>query len=413
MSKYVITTVGMSLFSNFNSQEVQEFISEQFSFTDENSINTQIDGIKEKSASEYSAYDNDDIKAIKTTIINFWIKRGICRDDNKILKPDNNNHFNKIASAEIASCIKYVEAHPNENITFHLIATDSALCVLAAEIIKESLNTYFNDKVKVQFNVQTDAINDLIVTNEDTFKSGIANLMKRIEEIKAVNTSNDIQFDFNITGGYKATVPTLTLYSQFTPNSELCYIFEDSNHLFSIPPNLPIKPNETIFENFWDTFIKLESSNIDRYNGNDVFYHACEGLVEIQLNNKIALNPIGKMLWKKYKSQFFIFYVTHEVKGLIKEKDELKKVISERFHNNDIRANIKTREHTYHKVFGDNGDTFRIFFIDLDNKCYIYKIFYNMNKMHNTYNVYLKENEHNVPDISSLDLESYKIKIST
>lgn len=79
------------------------------------------------------------------------------------------------------------------------------------------------------------------------------NLIKRVEEISEGYYKNVL---FNISGGYKVTIPYLTVMAQIN-SCDMYYIFEEHDELIKIP-SVPIVIDDEIFSNHYNKFKELE-----------------------------------------------------------------------------------------------------------------------------------------------------------
>jgi len=343
--KKVITTVGTSVFDNY------------FNQNNNSSFQLYYNKLENKSFSEWSDY-KEYIDKLKQGIKG-WIKGA------------------KDASAEITSILKIREELQGEELDVYLLATDTILSALAAEIIKD----YFEDKVNAYFNNQNDIISELQVKDKSSFiKKGLPNLINRINQISAGFWENIL---FNITGGYKGVIPYLTIISTIN-RCEIKYIFEKSEELITIP-QLPIKIDETIFDNYINYINKLEQG-IDDYNKekqNNKTYKELEknGLVEYE-DNLAFLSPIGQILYTKYKNNVFVFYASDNVFEEIQKQGNIREILSSKFVKNFER---KTEQKNDHYVYDDGNNPYRIFYFQQENNIYIYKTF----EDHDEYEKYL------------------------
>lgn len=222
--KKLITTVGTSLFENYLRQR--------------RDIEDYYERIKEACYDEYEEYKSY-AERIKRSIINYY---------NKYL-PDE-------ASAEIKS-IRKINKDLKDELEIYLIATDTIASFIAATVIKEFLE---KEDFKVYFNCEIDVIKGLQVKNRQIFiNQGLSNLIRRIENITGGYYEEVI---FNISGGYKAVIPYLTLMAQIN-GCEMYYIFEDTEELIEIPPG-PVTLKNEVFDSFKEEFIELENG-IDNY----------------------------------------------------------------------------------------------------------------------------------------------------
>lgn len=138
-------------------------------------------------------------------------------------------------SAEIASIIA-IQKELDKDIKVHLLATDTILSVLAAELIKQWFEDEGNRQAypgikEVVFKKPTpgfennDAekhvVKDLRIVSTDGYEKGAINLLEALNRITNKNTV------LNITGGYKVIVPLLTVWAQIK-KVNLKYLFNES-----------------------------------------------------------------------------------------------------------------------------------------------------------------------------------------
>lgn len=225
----VITTVGTSLFTNYKKKETRDLQEFEDNYCE---IDTAFDNL-EKNSMSASDITNDkfevEIDHIKTVIKRDWLLAKRCE-----------------ASAEIKSLIEIAKEEGDLEVV--LLATDTVLSVLACTLICEWFNqTYPSVKVEKEPNItclfvqEQHVITGLQVKDADTFKS--KGFQKLLELLKEHSNKKTI---FNISGGYKAIIPFMTLYGQLK-NIELRYIYEDSSDLISIT-KLPIDLDWAIVE---------------------------------------------------------------------------------------------------------------------------------------------------------------------
>lgn len=133
------------------------------------------------------------------------------------------------ASAELQST--HAILNQLSDIKVHLIASDTIVSRLAAEILVEVLPTLLS--VPVEFNNPNDIIQGLCATDPNHFEViGVPTLRNRLDAI-CNNLQNNQRLAVNITGGYAATVSLLTLFAQ-KKRCPLYYNFEDTEDLIEI-----------------------------------------------------------------------------------------------------------------------------------------------------------------------------------
>jgi putative CRISPR-associated protein (TIGR02619 family) len=353
----IITMVGTSLFENYleNRSNDRNFID------------------------AYDHFKNNKIKADE-------LDRERCRREN-IEKSLRESYFknNQNASAEIKSLIKLKE-ELKEDFEIYLLFSDTAISHLAAEILYKVFSEYKPyDELKDYEVKEPIKIEGLQTWDRSVFNKGMVNLIQTIENISQGYWENVV---INITGGYKATVPYLTILAQIN-KCPIYYIFEDTDALIKIP-YIPIDINWGIFDKYWEYFERIAHPNsIPKGELDYNFLKECNNLYEeTEINNitYVTLGPIGEILWRKYKSRFFIFYAPEEVYDEIQRQDNIMRILTSKFGNNEKRKN-KTEIKNGHYVYDDGNNPYRIFYFEHEGKIYIYKTFEN----HKEYENYLNQ----------------------
>jgi putative CRISPR-associated protein (TIGR02619 family) len=294
---------------------------------------------------------------------------------------------NQNASAEIKSLIKLKE-ELNEELEIYLLYSDIALSRLAAEILCEVLSEYQPyDELKDCEIKEPIKIEGLQIWNRSEFNKGMVNLIQRIENISQGYWKNII---INITGGYKATIPYLTILAQVN-RCPIYYIFEDTDALIKIP-YIPIDINWDIFDEYWEFFERIAHPNsISKEDLKRDFLNECSNLYEeTKIDNitYVTLGPIGEILWRKYKNRFFIFYAPKEVYDEIQRQNNIMRILTSKFCDIEKRKS-KTEIKNGHYVYDDGDNPYRIFYFEHEGKIYIYKTFEN----HKEYENYLNQTE--------------------
>jgi len=209
MIRRIITTVGTSIIGNYNKEHGSQLPNLKDEFSD----------LEEKQESEWDKFE-DDIEDCKKSLLDF-----LKRDKGK-------------ASAEVKSLDKIIPQYPNDKIEIYLLATDTILSRMAAAVIQD----YYDGTQTIYFSPDEHIINGLQVKDsEDLAEKGFANLINAIQKTKdkkATDKKEEIQLILNVTGGYKAIIPILTILGQVM-NVPVNYIYEDSEALIEIP-TMPI-----------------------------------------------------------------------------------------------------------------------------------------------------------------------------
>ena len=222
--------------------------------------------------------------------------------------------------------------------------------------------------------MEKDIIKRLQVKNKEIFiHEGLSNLVRRIENIAGGYYKNVI---FNISGGYKAVIPYLTLMAQIN-GCEMYYIFEDTDELIEIPP-APIALKEEIFEIYQEELIELEKGveNYPKWKEEHFkFVEEAKAFIETE-GNVAFLSPIGEIMFTNYRNKYCLFYATEDVIEKIEKNATLKKVVTKFLCFDEIRKSKTLKKGVNEHIVYDDGDNdFRIFYSQKDNHFYIYAIF--------------------------------------
>jgi hypothetical protein len=137
------------------------------------------------------------------------------------------------ASAEIASILKILEESEVKSAEIYLLATDTVLSVLACELIKEwfsnknpsskiSAIKFERPETKEDLEKSSFVIQNLRISNNTEYEQGFMRLIEVLDDLDL--NENDA---LNITGGYKAIIPIMTIYGQLK-NVPLKYIYDES-----------------------------------------------------------------------------------------------------------------------------------------------------------------------------------------
>jgi CRISPR/Cas system-associated protein Csm6 len=262
----VITTVGTSIFENY-----QKETSRNLPYYDE---------LEESFYRNRDAHKDyiDDLQYDE--VFSLWI----------------DNNFNT-SSAEITSLLA-IQEEIKDSLEVYLIATETILSRIAAEIIQTKLNGYNagdGKTNKVFFEAdkeapECDVIQGLDVKNADEFSNtGLPNLIERLKEI-GINKEKII---LNITGGYKGVIPYLTILGQVYKGVTVMYLYENTQKVIKIP-ELPI--------NFDIEFCEKHYMSLQRaYRDNPVDSDINKELIGKQLvyftGEKLNRTALGDMLW--------------------------------------------------------------------------------------------------------------------
>ncbi|MCL0062572.1 hypothetical protein M1N11_00090 [Peptococcaceae bacterium] len=162
----------------------------------------------------------------------------------------------------------------------------------------------------------------------EILEGGLLNLIRRIESITGGYYENVI---FNITGGYKAVIPYMTIMAQIN-GCDTYYIFEDEKALIKIP-KAPLHVDFEEIERNYELLKELENGIEDYPNWRN----------------------------KNYR-----------------------RILQTKFHFKEQRES-KSEMKNGHLVFDDGNNQNRIFYFEEDSNIYIYKVFTD----HSKYESYL------------------------
>lgn len=396
MDLKVITSVGTSLITNYN--EVYEEHLEDLNELNLEDISGLFIKLKDKSSKEIEENESD-INKIKRNLKK-WIENVKCEnwenEDERDCEVEKSKKFiNEKSCAEITSLIKFIQMKKSD-LEVHLIASDTLMSCIIAEIIKECLNGFEKDKRKInmKFNKENDCIAGLQIEDSTKFsKEGFPNLLDCCQNIFNNCYGNAY---FNITGGYKGVIPLVTIMGQvygFT----VFYTFENTNTIIEMP-KMPIQVNENIFEENYDKFKLLEDviDINDKRLGyefiNNEYVNPCLEFIYDNKDKMVSLNCLGKILWNQYKSKYSIFYVLDDVWNEIEKDKNLLDVMQKKFgkeewHSQEREQKGKNSEKNGHKVYKQGSPLVRIYFYfdDATKMYYIYKCFVNHDLHENYY----------------------------
>jgi putative CRISPR-associated protein (TIGR02619 family) len=340
--KHVITLVGTSLITNYLKVNKED-----------TTVKNLHDRYSHKQASEYEI-NKDDITLMKKKLQKFAADKSRASADKSW------------ASAEIKSVYK-IKEELKEDLSIHLLSSDTVNSVICAEVIACSINNL----LETHFTLK-DVINGLQVKDSKAFSEmGMENLFRRIEQIAGGYYGNVIM---NITGGYKAAIPILTIFSQVN-HIPSYYIFEDAEALMKIPL-LPISVDLEIFKEY--SFIFEETENSGGCVGN---WHVLTGRIKPEHKEQILacfeidgdyadLSIFGKLLWHEYKRRQYTYYQNAKVKDAIENDPEYKNYLMKLFDKN--LRDSKTQNKNGHLVLDLGRTAPRIFYRIKDESIYVY-----------------------------------------
>jgi len=280
----IITTVGTSIFENFRKDKINK---------NDNAFQTHFEKVRD----DFSTYDK-------------WDQ---CKSRREHLEGKIQNWYSQKAdaSAEIASILKIVGLDKpeelQEKVEIILLATDTVLSKLACDLIYEWFSPYENFQfpeceIKNK-NYTVDGkgfvIENLRISKNEDYEQGFMRLIEVLDDLDLKPT--DV---LNITGGYKAIIPILTIYGQLK-NIPLKYIYNEQElgetDLIKLSGDLPIGFDWLKTELYGHL---LNSDALNMYDTNSLEYDELEKLkivkkATVKKKIKVTLSFLGEML-KKY-----------------------------------------------------------------------------------------------------------------
>ncbi|ODM24792.1 hypothetical protein A7W90_00365 [Clostridium sp. Bc-iso-3] len=390
--KRIITTVGVSLIRNYLDYYV-DYLSKELNGHCEDISGKYKRVVDDEEAGydcrEYLKSNHPHVRDIKSNLKK-WIKDVKCvnwhdRDKRNVEKNELPNHINEQASAEIKSIIKFVKRH-KDDVIVNLIATDSILSCIAAEAIKETLDSYEIDgnTIRVEFNFDNDSIKGLQVRDHGKFKQyGIANLLNRCNKI-APEGSTEVYL--NVTGGYKGVIPIMTLIGQVY-NYKVIYIYEETETIVTLP-NIPLKFDYEWFEKDFEVFNEISNgAEIDKIEKiSEGFFDKKEykdyEFIFERVDNVIDFTDAGTVLWKRFMQDKSIYYIPEDVWEQINKDEGILTFLKSKKESTNVEP-----ENSHKTVWKHCRNTERIYYFIDGKKTFIYKVFSD----HNAHDKYIRE----------------------
>ena len=320
----IISTVGASLYSNYVEN----------GNCGQNIINTYEKYRNDKDSSCADKQKNEDLRDLKK----------------ELLKNIGNELMEISAETKSIELIKK-KLGDKTDFTYVFICPDSCIAKICAECICEKLGIEENDRV-------IECVDDLQINNANAFvRNGLHNLFNKIENIAgAYPNMQSRNVVLNITGGYKAIVPFLSMYAQIN-NIPLYYVFEDSNDLIEMP-QLPIATDTKLYEENQDLLVEIYHSygEMQRQNVEQKTLDEISGITINDDNDGIImLNAFGVMYVKKCMDELVRLYVDKDKVKAFREpaiRDEIKN-IARKFVKMDMRKEL-TGEYLNEKALSGN-----------------------------------------------------------
>ncbi len=319
----IITTVGTSLLSNLLKEEFKD--SFKFQLSSSTSKKIQNNSLKRP--------DTQVSSAISEVLLG-----------NEDFPVDRKYKINLSASAEIKSICKIASGAPA---TVYLLATDTFMSEYAAEQIAEHLNGKNGLTV-----INNGRINKLKIDAPKEFEqSGFGELIKMLDSIRQEHKDDEIIL--NISGGYKALIPFLTIYAQLK-SLPLKYIYEDSEEVISIGSanlNFDWAIMEALRPYLVDKIIPADLGD----NGEQIIKALKESYLILsngENNEEYLLSPLGKMMVNSFHDKTNL---NNKILGTFLEYKYFEYYIKKEF-NTDISVLEFDLPYTYE--FSEDQNTF-------------------------------------------------------
>ncbi|MEL6254343.1 MAG: hypothetical protein AAFR87_20210 [Bacteroidota bacterium] len=329
MKHIILTTVGTSLFTNYQSTPFIE--------SGNNQIGSLTYDLELKYASEYNPHESK-VEELEELVSENWFQ-GIKRVEGRFVRNrENKKAANLAASAEITSLKKIydkvLQEYPETEVEVQLIASDTLLSVSAAKLIQNFFNQHFQElapNMTLHFKEKEDYAPDLRVLQKDSelspsmdsaFEKGIQNFIAMILQNfkgrkggKVKSESKDhtyvekwkvkekeARFAINFSGGYKALIPPLSLIAQIE-EWPLFYIYDDSDHLIEFG-NFPFQFDRQLIEQFYPYYIRQESFDFSELPDKKMkvneevrdLEELCRYKLFRKIDKKYFRTPLGKLL---------------------------------------------------------------------------------------------------------------------
>lgn len=258
----IITTVGTSLISNSN-VDCSNLENEKFS---------------------ESKFEKD----------NDFFKRHIKSKEDALFHSINGDN----ASAELSS-LKKID--PTEQADIYLLCTETVTSCMCGRVLERYLGERANVKI----------IPDLQVKNAKDFEE--KGFLSLIENIKFICENKDDKVVLNISGGYKALIPAMTLVAQLE-KIPLYYLFEEGEDIIEIE-NLPINFDWEVIEQYHEF---LHNANKRSNKASDEEIQAMRDLKLVKSDSK-DLTIVGNLLSQysnrasPFTETIFGYFIEHKV----------------------------------------------------------------------------------------------------
>jgi putative CRISPR-associated protein (TIGR02619 family) len=288
--KTVITTVGTSVLTNYQRLEVRNLFGDEYDSIDDDIYD--LDPQQDADAFDAGAFSEPTLQVycqhIREVIESKWLKGVQWNDGLRCWTRVDEKVSNVYVSAEISTLVKIQRQWGNiEKVVF--LCTDTLLSVLSAEIMRESPTL---DEIEIDIV----PVKQLDVKNFKRFKEqGLGHLVDAVINIVDNTPIEDVVM--NITGGYKALIPFLTLLAQIK-KIPVFYLYEESSQLLQLP-QLPINFDWGYVEAFLKVSKKLKSRElpfpVDNVDDDNTFMPFCDNGLLVKNHEGYNVTEVGEL----------------------------------------------------------------------------------------------------------------------
>jgi len=344
--KFVMTPVGTSLFDNFQDAS-------------HSGVHLQADReqLQDVSADEWERYQGTVSLILDNRSLHQWI-RGT-----------------EAASAETESAAKIAD-RIGEPVEVRLLSSDTVVSRLAATLIAEHAEVEGVEAFR--FRPEYDVITGLQVKDASTFETtGLRGLVDRLDTL-IVDHHSAAHSSINITGGYKATLPYLSLMGQVY-GVPMYYKFEGSDELLEIPKT-PLDADWALIDRYESAFAALADTVTDVegfYEQYPDLRRKAPGMIHEEEGVLAGLSPLGSVLWNRYCRKREVYHAPEKVVETIREQPHIQRILATKF--DALRQGAQSKkvkeEGSHTTVFKDGNNPYRIYFFRDDGEVYIYQTF--------------------------------------
>ncbi len=287
----VITTVGISLFTNYMKKEVMDTFPENY-YED---IGEQVNKLTDKTFNiHWLTIFKPKLDDLRDIIINKWLK-GIAKNNDGIWERNDNYELNKDASSEIKSILK-IQEEVDEDLDVYLLVPDTLLAGVAAEIIKDKLGN--NRKINIRMaNEKKATLKGYQVESQNKFQE--CGLQSLFEEIEIILKDNKEKVILNVSGGYRSILPYMTIIAELY-DLPMKYIHENSDELITIS-DLPFSFDWSIAEKYYQYLLNIKECEDKKVMEQLYKMH----LLKTTLKDNYELSSLGNLV-KSYIDKYMI-----------------------------------------------------------------------------------------------------------